>query len=196
VVGVECLAIPVPGELALFTAAIYAGTTGDLHIAGVIAAAAGGAFLGTLAGFVLGRNLGQRVLLRYGKHVGLNDGRIKIGQYLFSRHGAKVIVAARFVAGLRSIAGILAGLIGMDWIRFLVANAVGAVIWATAYGTLAYVFGDNIHKLMGPVGLALGAAVLIAAVFGFVLAARREAQLLVAAERAFPGPLHLRQKRH
>jgi membrane protein DedA with SNARE-associated domain len=195
IVGLECVAIPLPGELALFTAAIYAGTTGDLNIAGVIVAAASGAFLGNIAGFVIGRLLGQRLLLRYGTHVGLNDGRIKIGRYLFQRHGAKVVVAARFVAGLRSIAGILAGANRMDWAPFLLANALGAAIWATLYGGLADLFGDEVHRLMGPVGLVLGAIAIAGAAIGVIYVARREAELLVVAERAFPGPLKPHNRR-
>jgi membrane protein DedA with SNARE-associated domain len=196
IVGLECLAIPLPGELVLISASIYAGRTGDLNIVGVIAAAAFGGFLGNIAGFVIGRLLGQRMLLRYGTHVGLNDGRIKIGQYLFQRHGAKVVVAARFVAGLRSIAGILAGANRMDWLPFLLANALGAVIWATLYGGLADLFGDEVHRLVGPVGLVLGAIAVAGVVIGVIYLARREAELLVAAERAFPGPLKRRNRRH
>ena len=192
IVALECIGIPLPGEIILVGAAAYAGSTHRLSIELVVAAAAAGAFIGNVAGFAIGQRFGYPLLLRYGPYVGLNDGRIKIGQYLFMRHGFKVVVLARFVAVLRSVGGMLAGINRMPWQSFLTANALGATAWATLYGTLAFAFGDEVHKLKGPVGIGLGGAVVIAVVAGFVVLARRESQLRDEAERAIPGPL--RQK--
>lgn len=192
IVALECLGIPLPGEIVLVAAAIFAGTTHNLNIWFVIAAAAAGAFGGNVLGFAIGRLYGYRLLLRYGSYIGLNDGRIKIGQYLFQQHGAKVVIIARFVAVLRSIGGILAGANRMGWRPFLFANALGAIVWASLYGALAYAFGDGIHRVMGPVGIGLAVIAAIAVVVGLPILARREAQLKAAAERAFPGPLRAR----
>jgi membrane protein DedA with SNARE-associated domain len=189
IVALECVGIPLPGEVILIAAAIYAGTTHHLDIGLVIAAAALGAMVGNIIGFVIGRRFGYPLLLRYGGYIGLNDGRIKIGRYLFRHHGAKVVVVARFVALLRSVGGILAGANHMPWRPFLVANAIGAVAWAVIYGSLAFTFGDEVHKLMGPVGIGIGVAVVIALAVVFAVVARREAELLAEAERAYPGPL-------
>ncbi|MGZ3409078.1 MAG: DedA family protein [Xanthobacteraceae bacterium] len=189
IVALECIGIPLPGEIVLAAAAIYAGSTHDLNIWLVIVAAATGAFAGNTVGFAIGHHYGYRLLLRYGTYIGLNDDRIKIGQYLFRRHGAKVVIFARFVALLRSVGGILAGANRMPWRPFLFANALGAIVWAALYGTLAFAFGDQVHKLMGPVGLGLGIVAVLAIAVGLPYLARREAQLLADAERAFPGPL-------
>jgi membrane protein DedA with SNARE-associated domain len=191
VVALECVGIPLPGEIILIAAAAYAGSSGHLHIAGVIAAAAAGAFAGNLAGFAIGRRYGYPLLLRFGRYAGLNDSRIKIGQYLFLRYGMLVVTLSRFVAVLRSVSGILAGTNRMDVQPFIIANAIGAGIWAVAYGALAFALDDEIHKLTGPIGAAIG-LVLVAAAFGVArLLMRREAQLAADAERALPGPLHV-----
>jgi membrane protein DedA with SNARE-associated domain len=189
IVALECVGIPLPGEIVLIAAAIYAGSTQHLNIGLVIAAAAGGAFMGNVAGFAIGRRYGYPLLLRYGAYIGLNDGRIKIGQYLFHQHGAKVVVLARFVAILRSFGGMLAGANRMPWRPFLIANGAGAVVWAIIYGLLAFALGDEVHKLMGPVGIGIGLIAAVAMAIGIALLARREAQLLADAERAFPEPL-------
>src|SRR5258707_6681610 len=84
-VGVEGIGLPVPGETALVSASMFAGGGHGLNIVGVILAALGGAVMGDNLGFWLGRGLGTRLLLRYGRHVGLDDGKLKVGQYLF-RH--------------------------------------------------------------------------------------------------------------
>jgi len=109
IVGLESLGLPLPGETALVVAALYAGSHHDLNIGGIIAAAVTGAVLGDNVGYWLGREFGYRFLRRYGRYIGLSDARIKLGQYLFFRHGGKVVFFGRFVAILRILAAFLAG---------------------------------------------------------------------------------------
>ena len=67
IVMLESAGVPLPGETALVLASIYAGATGDLHIAQVIAAAAAGAIIGDNMGFWVGRHFGMPLLKRYGR---------------------------------------------------------------------------------------------------------------------------------
>ena len=186
----ECLAIPlVPGEAVMIAAAIYAGTTHEIGIGSVIAAGAVGAVLGNIAGYFLGREYGYRLLVRYGDRVGMSEGRIKIARYLFREHGAKVIIVGRFVTVLRSVASILAGANHMAWTPFFLATLIGGVAWTSLYGFVAYYLGDEIHRLAGPAGAVIAAAVIVAILLLARALRRREKQLSVEAERAFPGPL-------
>ena len=98
----------------------------------------GAAIVGRMIGYVMGRQLGYRLVLQYGKQVGLTEGRIKLAQYLFLRHGGKIIFVAQFVPVLRSFAGLLAGVNVMPWRNFLLANAVSSSVWAVGYGYAAY----------------------------------------------------------
>jgi membrane protein DedA with SNARE-associated domain len=118
VVALESIGIPVPGETALVAAAIYAATTQELNIWLVIVAAACGAIFGDNIGMAIGREIGYRLLTRYGPRIGLSERRIKLGQYLFRRHGGKVVFFGRFVAVLRALAAFLAGANCMPWRRF------------------------------------------------------------------------------
>jgi membrane protein DedA with SNARE-associated domain len=189
VISLESMGLPLPGETILIVAAVYAGTTHELDIALVIAAAAAGAILGDNLGFLIGRRIGQPLLLRFGPSIGLHERRLKLGQYLFLRYGAEAVFLGRFVAILRALAALLAGANGMVWPRFLVANAAGGIAWASLYGLGAYFFGNGIHRLSGPAGTALLIAALAALGVGAVLLRRNEARLEDEAERAFPGPL-------
>src|SRR6266566_7063732 len=81
----------------LLVAAIAAGTTHQLSIAWVIVAAAGGAILGDNLGFWVGHEGGYRLLRRYGRYIRLDERRLKLGQYLFLKHGGKVVFFGRFV---------------------------------------------------------------------------------------------------
>ena len=156
-VTVESMGIPVPGESVLLAASIYAGTTHRLHVALVIGAAVAGAVLGDNLGFLVGREGGNRLLHRYGKYVRLDERKLRLGQYLFTRHGGKVVFFGRFIPVLRIWAAFLAGTHRMSWRRFLVFNAAGGAIWATVMGSGAYAFGDTAAHVGGAVGFALAA---------------------------------------
>ena len=188
-VAIESTGIPFPGETMLLIAAIYAGTTHRLSIPLVIVAAASGAILGDNIGFWIGREGGYRLLRRYGRYIRLDERKLKLGQYLFRKHGGKVVFFGRFVAVLRALAAFLAGTNRMSWQRFLLFNALGGIVWASLYGMGGYLLGNNIHRFTGPVGtITLVLAVLIILV-SLVVLRRNEHRLEEEAERALPGPL-------
>jgi membrane protein DedA with SNARE-associated domain len=186
-VMIESIGIPVPGETVLIGAALYAGSTHKLEIEWVIAAAIAGAIIGDNIGFSVGRYGGARMLLRYGHRVGLHEGRLKIGIWLFRRHGGKVVFWGRFVSVLRTYAAFLAGANQMAWPRFLVFNAAGAVVWATAFGVAYYVFGSALSKLSTTIDITLGVAGVVGLVAFLVWSRRKEDVLLARAEREIQG---------
>jgi membrane protein DedA with SNARE-associated domain len=196
-IGLESMGLPLPGETILVMASLHAGHRGE-SIAPVIAAAVAGAIIGDNIGYYLGRELGFRFLLRFGRYVGITDRRIKLGQYLFMKHGAKVVFFGRFVAILRCLAAFLAGVNQLSWPRFLVANAAGAVVWAMIFGLGAYFFGREFTHVVGPISLAAIALGASAVVWGFSYLSRHELALEEEAERVLPGPvgsLRMRRKR-
>jgi len=186
-VMLESIGLPVPGETALIGAALYAGSTHKLEIWGVIAVAIAGAIIGDNIGFSIGRYGGARLLLRHGHKIRLHEGRLKIGIWLFRRHGGKVVFWGRFVSILRTYAAFLAGTNQMAWPRFLVFNAAGAVVWATAFGVAYYVFGSALQKLSTTIDITLGVAGVVGLVAFLGWAKRKEDELLEQAEREVPG---------
>jgi len=114
---------------------------------------------------------------------------VKLGQYLFRKHGSKVVFFGRFIAILRTWAAFLAGTNRMPWASFLLYNALGGIIWATLYGVGGYFLGDNIHRLTGPVGPITFALGLLITIASLVFVRRNEERLEEEAERALPGPL-------
>jgi membrane protein DedA with SNARE-associated domain len=188
-VAIESTGIPFPGETILLVAAIAAGTTHHLSIALVIVAGALGAILGDNLGFWVGREGGYRLLRRYGRYIRLDERRLKLGQYLFLKHGGKVVFFGRFVAVLRAWAAFLAGTNRMRWPRFLLFNAAGGIVWATLYGLGGYFLGEDIHRLVGPLGIVLLVLAVLLIIAGIVIVRRNEQRLEDQAERALPGPL-------
>jgi len=186
-VMLESIGLPVPGETALVGAALYAGSTHKLEIWWIIAVAIAGAIIGDNIGFSIGRYGGAKLLLRHGHRIHLHEGRLKIGIWLFRRHGGKVVFWGRFVSILRTWAAFLAGANHMEWRRFLFFNAAGAIVWATAYGVVYYVFGATLKALSTKIDVAIG-IVSVAILIAFVVWTRRkEAELQERAERELEG---------
>ncbi|HCI80016.1 MAG TPA: hypothetical protein DHW02_10015 [Ktedonobacter sp.] len=189
-VAIESTGIPFPGETMLLAAAIVAGTSHHLSIVFVIAAAAAGAILGDNLGFWVGREGGFRLLRRYGSRLHLDERKLKLGQYLFQKHGGKVVFFGRFVAVLRAWAAFLAGTNRMKWPHFLLYNSLGGIVWATIYGLGGYLLGNNVHRISGPFGVVVVVLAAIILVASFVLLRRNEKRLEDEAEKAIPGPLY------
>ena len=137
----------------------------------------------------LGASLDTGCCCAYGGYIGLTAGTIKLGQYLFLRHGGKVVFFGRFVAILRILAAFLAGVNRMEWRRFLLANAAGAILWASAVGFGAYAFGKAVLEVTGALGMALIIVSVGLIIVALWFARTHEAELEAKAEQALPGPL-------
>ena len=184
VIFFESMGVPLPGESLLIATALYAAATGEITIEHVVAASALGAVLGDNAGYLIGRRIGPPVLERYGPRIGLTLDRQQLGRFLFLRHGGKVVFFGRFVAFLRTLAAVLAGASHMPWWRFLIWNAAGGVFWTCLYGFGAYLLGDQVHRLVGPFGVALGIVALVVVVLSVRFVHRHEARLIGDARKA------------
>jgi membrane protein DedA with SNARE-associated domain len=187
-VVLESMGIPMPGETAVVTAAIYAGSTQQISVTSVVLVAATAAIIGDNIGYLIGRSIGIRLLARYGKYVRLNETRLKVGQYLFLRHGGKIVFFGRFVALLRTYAALLAGVNRMNWPHFLIMNALGGICWATLFGGGAYLFGEEVKRVAGPVSLLLLVSAIGLVAAGIAFFRHHEKELEQRAEAAFPGP--------
>src|SRR2546425_13013360 len=188
-VGIESVGIPVPGETMLVTAALYAGTTGRLSIFWVIVASSAGAIVGDNIGYLIGRTGGYRLLKRYGRYIRLEENRLRLGQYLFHKHGPKVVFFGRFISVLRIFAAVLAGVNHMHWRRFLIFHTLGGIIWSTLYGVVAYLLGRQLLRLSGPIDLVLAIVGVVVIIAAIVFLRRNEARLQREAAAALPEPI-------
>jgi membrane protein DedA with SNARE-associated domain len=141
----EDFGVPVPGETTLILAAVYAGA-GRLNVVLVGVLAFLGAVAGDNIGFAIGHFGGRRLVERYGRYVLLTPGRLDRATGFFQRHGGKVVVVARFIEGLRQANGIIAGITGMHWARFIAFNALGAALWVAVWTGVGYLSGSHINS--------------------------------------------------
>jgi membrane protein DedA with SNARE-associated domain len=193
-VGAESLGIPLPGETALITAGIYAGTTYRLSPWLIFAVAAVAAITGDNIGYWIGGKGGYRLARRYGPKVRLDERKLKIARYLFDRYGGKVVFFGRFVSVLRTYAAFLAGVSKMRWRKFLPANAAGGIIWAGLFTLASYLAGATLQRAWGTIDWAVAGAAAAVAVTVLVLFRRQVGRLAIRAEAAYPGPLESGQR--
>lgn len=162
----EDFGVPMPGETMLIAASVYAGT-GHLSIVAVAVVAFVAAIVGDNVGYVIGRFGGRRLAERFGRYVFLTPERLDRAEDFFDRHGAPIVVVARFVEGLRQLNGVIAGTVGMHWAKFLAFNALGAALWVGVWSSLGYVAGDHVEQIsryFTYVAVAAGAVVVVVAV--------------------------------
>src|SRR5262249_11928578 len=133
----EDFGVPVPGEIMLIAAAVFAGA-GEMNIAVVFLVAVLAAVIGDNIGFGVAHCRGRPLAERFGRYVFLTPQRLDRAETFFNRHGGKVVAAARFIDGLRQINGLIAGIAGMHWLKFLAYNALGAVLWVGTWCALGY----------------------------------------------------------
>src|SRR4051812_34533421 len=181
VIGLESLGIPLPGEIALVSAALLASRhTLDISPVWVGVAATCGAVIGDSIGYSVGRKFGmslfERLGKRFPKHFG--TGHVALAKQLFTRWGVWAVFFGRFIALLRILAGPLAGALRMKYPKFLAANALGGLCWAGGTTAVVYFLGLAAERWLSRFSwVALVIAVIIG--FGLTLLLRERTAKLI-----------------
>jgi membrane protein DedA with SNARE-associated domain len=145
-VMLEDFGVPVPGETILIAAGVYAGA-GSLNVLAVGVIGFVAAVVGDNIGFAIGHYGGRTLVLRWGRYVRLTEERLDRAEVFFHRHSAWIITIARFIEVLRQANGIVAGITGLRWRRFLAFNALGAALWVGTWVSLGYLAGNHIDAI-------------------------------------------------
>jgi membrane-associated protein len=139
--------LPIPGETVLLFAGFLA-YQGQIQLLRAIGTAIVGATIGDSLGYTLGRYGGNAFFDRYVKRFKFLARRFEDSRIIVLKHGHWAVFVARFITGMRVFAGPLAGLFRMPYLRFLLFNFTGAVVWATAIGCLGFLFGNSWDNLV------------------------------------------------
>jgi membrane protein DedA with SNARE-associated domain len=140
--------VPVPGETILLMASFLAYSEHELQLPWIIVVATIVTTAGSSLGFAVGHYGGRPLLTRYQSVFGVPENTIVRGESLFAHFGAIAVFVARFVFGMRVLAGPLAGALRMPWRKFLLWNFLGAAVWVTVISNVGYLFGRHWTRLM------------------------------------------------
>jgi membrane-associated protein len=144
----ENAGVPLPGETVLLIASFVAYQGHRMELPWLILVGIAACTLGDNLGYWLGRWGGRPLLERWKNAFHLSEETIGMGEDFLRRRGSPAIFLARFIAGMRIVAGPLAGMLRMDWRRFVIANAAGAAIWVTVIACAGYFFGSQYEGLV------------------------------------------------
>lgn len=148
----ENAGIPLPGETVLLLASFLASSQHELQLGFIVLVATIAATLGDNLGFALGYCGGRPLFSHYQNFFRIQPATLRKGEDLFSRYGAATVFLARFIFGLRIIAGPMAGVLRMPWRKFMIFNFLGAAVWATVISAAGYFFGRHWDRLEQEVG--------------------------------------------
>lgn len=143
----ENAGLPVPGETVLLLASFLASSEHELRLPNIILVGTFAAVIGDNIGYLIGQHGGRPLLDRYQAIFRIRPATIARGEDLLKRYGARIILVARFIAGLRILAGPLAGALRMNWRTFLIFNFLGAALWVTVISCAGYFLGEHWEPL-------------------------------------------------
>jgi membrane protein DedA with SNARE-associated domain len=161
IVALDALLPFAQAEAVVITAAVLA-AQGHLELWLLVPVVALAGFVGDNLSYVLGRQLGCRILAKLGRSR-KRQKRVEQAQAGIEHHGRLVIIVGRFLPIGRTLTTFVAGTLEMPWRRFAIADAIAAGLWALYATMLGYAGGSSFeHSLWKPLVFAIGIAVLFA----------------------------------
>ncbi len=143
----ENAGLPLPGEVLIVLVAAMA-ATGHSSLWLVVLAAALGALLGDSFSYWLGRRGGMPLIDRYCKVTLCSWQCGKSIASFYQRFGSAAVAVARFVPAVRALAAPVAGMTRMRWTSFLLFDALGALLWATAFSLAGHLVGRQVLRIL------------------------------------------------
>jgi membrane protein DedA with SNARE-associated domain len=166
----EQLGLPLVGAPVLLAAGALSGT-GRLSLLLAVGLPVAACLAGDLVWFELGRRRGASILSLLCRISLEPDSCVRRTEDIFSRWGARVLLIAKLVPGLNTVAPPLAGVVAMPRWRFLRYDASGALAWTLLYVGLGYLFSSQLEAVaLALAGLGTGAALVVAVALGAYVA--------------------------
>jgi membrane protein DedA with SNARE-associated domain/rhodanese-related sulfurtransferase len=169
-VFVEQAGLPIPSAPLLLAVGALSGTH-QMNLGIAITWAVLGSLASDSMWYELGRQNGVRVLQLLCKISLEPDSCVRRTQVSFGQNGARILLVVKFIPGLNAMASPLAGIIRMGWRKFLLFDAMGALLWVSTFAVTGYVFCNEIERIAAQASY-LGkwlVAVLLAAFAGYIL---------------------------
>ncbi|MCZ6132376.1 DedA family protein [Campylobacter ureolyticus] len=133
---------PFPSEVAMIPAG-YLVFQGKMNIFLAFFAGTFGSLMGAIFNYYLCYFFGRSLIEKYGKYVGIDDGKMQKFESFFKRHGEISTFNCRLIPGIRQYISLPAGLARMNIFRFSLFTTLGAGIWVAILLGLGYFLGQN-----------------------------------------------------
>lgn len=144
---IQQVGVPVPAMPTL----IVAGTltaSGQLPLVGVLLVAVLACLLGDVLWYFAGRRFGGGVMRTICRISLSPDSCVKQSELRFQRWRGGVLVIAKFVPGLSTVAPPLVGAMGLRFWTFLLLDGLGSLLWVGVGVALGRVFAAQVDHLL------------------------------------------------
>jgi membrane protein DedA with SNARE-associated domain len=172
--AVNSCGIPIPSEVIMPVAGLFA-ATGKLSLAGVIIAGVVGNVIGATVAYTLARRFGRPLLLGPGRRVGISPSHLDLADRWFARYGLPTVFFGRMLPVVCTYISFPAGLARVRPVPFVLLTLGGAAVWCTGLALAGYEIGANYDRVAGPIGKAaiVIAVLIVLAVAVWYLRGRR-----------------------
>jgi membrane protein DedA with SNARE-associated domain/rhodanese-related sulfurtransferase len=158
----EQAGLPLPAAPILVTAGALA-WDGVLRPEAVLAAALAACLIADHAWFAAGRVKGRAVLAGICRLSLSPDTCVRRTDDLIARHGAEVLMVAKFIPGVSAVAIPTAAAMGIAWRRFVFFDAIGCLAWCVAYIAAGMLFSREVNDVLAFLAAVGGWALLVLA---------------------------------
>ena len=143
-----------PGDSLIFISGLLCATKPHLlntSIFVLIGLLIGSAVLGNIVGYWFGKKTGENLFQKKDTFL-FRKKHLETTKLFYSKHGGKALILGRFLPIIRTFAPILAGVIQVDFKRFMFYNMVGAILWITSLSSLAFFLGKEFPQIENYIG--------------------------------------------
>jgi len=159
---IESAGIPIPSEVIMTYGGFMAAPGGILHVIAVAVIGSLGTGLGSAIGYFIGAWGGKPFVDKYGKFIGVNSNKMLRAERWFCKYGEAACIYTRLLPVVRTIVNVPAGLLNMDFKKFMAYSMLGAFPWCMVLAFVGYILGENWESILG------ASHVLTVAVLGIV----------------------------
>ncbi len=161
---IESAGIPVPSEVIMTYGGFMASSGGVSHVVAVAIIGSLGTGLGSAIGYFVGAWGGKPFVDKYGRFFGVNSQKMLWAEQWFCKYGESACIYTRLLPVVRTIVNVPAGLLNMDFKKFMAYSMLGAFPWCLVLAFIGYVLGENWESIMGASHLLTYAIVAVVAV--------------------------------
>lgn len=145
---IESAGIPVPSEV-IMTYGGFMASQGKLNVILVAIIGSVGTGLGSAIGYAIGYWGGKPAIDKYGKFIGVTPEKMHWAERWFCRYGESACIYTRLLPVVRTIVNVPAGLLGMNFYKFIIYSMAGAFPWCMVFAYIGYKLGENWESIMG-----------------------------------------------
>jgi membrane-associated protein len=159
-----------PGDSLVFISGLICATNNeylDVNIVTLIVSMISVAVLGNIVGYWFGKKVGP-ALFKKEDSLFFKKRHLQATQSFYEKHGGKTLILGRFLPVVRTFAPILAGIIAIDFRKFMIYNLLGATAWIASISSIGFFLGSEFPKTKDYLGYIVIGLIIITSIPVFI----------------------------